>query len=177
MYLGAKVISQRGVTLVEILIVVMIALIMATLAAPSFSSFMNNSRQSSVQSQLIADLNRARSEAIKRNSRVLVCNANAALSDCTTSTDWNSGWIVCYDVNADNACDATSASNPNPMVVRPSIHSILSLSSSITPVRFNPTGTQGASGSVTLTIAPSGSGWDGAVTRTLVVSATGNISR
>lgn len=172
-----KWLSQRGVSLVEILIVIVIASIMATIAVPSFSSFMNNSRQSSVQSQLLADLNRARSEAIKRNSRVLVCNRNPASTACTTSVDWNSGWIICYDVDADNACDATSANDPNPIVVRPPIHNVLTLTSSVTPVRFNPTGTQGQAGNVTLTLAPSGSGWDGAQTKTLVVSATGNITR
>ena len=59
--------------MVELMIVVAIAAILATIAVPSFSDFINNTRLTSTMTQLTGDLNRARSEAIKRNSWVLVC--------------------------------------------------------------------------------------------------------
>lgn len=164
---------RNGFTLVELLIVIVIVAILASLAAPSFSSFMNNTRQSSAQSQLFADLNRARSEAIKRNARILVCTTADGIT-CSTSTNWSSNWMVCYDVDADNNCDPTSTADPNPLVLRGGLHNSLTLTVSAPPVRFNPNGTQGSGGSVTLSLDGS---WDGALPKTLNVSATGNISR
>ena len=64
---------HAGVTLVELMIVVVIAAILASIAAPSFISMIRDMRLSSASSQLFADLNIAKSEAIKRNARVLVC--------------------------------------------------------------------------------------------------------
>ena len=165
--------EQGGFTLVELLVVIAIAAILASLAAPSFVSLMNSTRQGSAQSQLLADLNRARSEAIKRNSRVLLCNTSDGAA-CTALTNWSAGWLVCFDADGNDACDSTSATNPNPIVRRGALDTSLTLTASATPVRFNPNGTQGGGGAVTLALAGS---WDGAQTKTLTVSATGNISR
>lgn len=173
MYRSVELKRLHGFTLVELLVVIVIAAILASLAVPSFSSLMNDTRQGSAQSQLLADLNRARSEAIKRNARVLACNSIDGTT-CSTSTNWSAGWLVCFDVDSDNACDPTSATDPNPVVYRGALHSSLTLTASATPVRFNPNGTQGAGGGITLSLAGS---WDGAQTKTLTVSATGNISR
>ncbi|MDH2917277.1 MAG: GspH/FimT family pseudopilin [Gallionella sp.] len=164
--------KERGFTIVELMIVMVIASILATLAGPSFSAFMNNTRQNSAQSQLLADLNRARSEAIKRNARILVCNANTAGTDCANTTDWSSGWLVCRDVDADGACDATSATDPNPMVLRGALNSSLTLTSTANVVRFNSIGTAGAE--VTLSMAGD---WGEAQTKTLVVKVTGSLVR
>lgn len=163
--------KMKGFTVIELMIVIAIAAILATLAGPSFTSFMNNTSQNSAFSQLQGDLNRARSEAIKRNARVLVCNSTTG-SSCSTATDWSSGWVVCFDADANNDCDATTASNPNPQVVRNALKDTLTLSVTATPIRFNPVGT--ASGSFTFTLAGS---WDGAQNKSLTISPTGNISR
>lgn len=164
--------QQRGFTIVELMVVVVIAAILATLAGPSFTAFVNETRQNSTLSQLQADLNRARSEAIKRNARMLVCNPNSSGKDCSTATTWNSGWIVCYDVDGNDHCDVTAASNPNPVVWRGALHANLTLTVSVTPLRFNPVGTAG--GAAVLTLAGN---WDGAQNKVLTVSATGNITR
>lgn len=164
--------NQTGFTLVELMIVIVIAAILVTLAGPSFSDFLNNTRQNSAQSQLLADLNRARSEAIKRNARILVCSANAAGTGCANTTGWSGGWLVCRDVDADGACDATSATDPNPIVLRGALNSSLSLTSTANIVRFNSIGTAGAE--VTLSLAGD---WEGAQTKTLVVKVTGSLVR
>jgi type IV fimbrial biogenesis protein FimT len=65
--------QQTGLTMVELMIVVTITAILAGLAAPAFIELINNTRMTSTMSQLTSDLNRARSEAIKRNRRMLVC--------------------------------------------------------------------------------------------------------
>lgn len=164
---------QTGVTMIELLIALSIAAILAALAAPSFTSFINNTRQTSAMSQLISDLNRARSEAIKRNQRVLICIRNNAGTDCGTGNDWHNGWLVCHDTDQDNACDPTTTTDPNPIVVRQALHSTLTLSGSAL-VRFNANGTQGSAGTATLTLNGT---WAGAPNKIINIAATGNISK
>lgn len=163
--------QQTGVTMIELMIVVAIAAILATIAAPSFSDFINNTRLTSMMTQLTGDLNRARSEAIKRNLWVMVC---ARSTDTACGADWNNGWLVCYDENRDDACDAGTASNPNPIAVRPALNSNLTLVGSAASIRFNPNGTQGIVGAATLTLNGT---WTGAQAKTASIAATGHISR
>lgn len=159
--------KNAGVTLVELVIVLVIAAILAALAAPSFTDFLNNTRMTSTMTQLTGDLNRARNEAIKRNQRVLMCVRNAAGSDCGTGTDWRNGWLICYDGDQDGACDAATATTPNPIAVQQAINANFTLAGSAASIRFNPNGTGGPG---TLNLA------SGAQSRTANIAATGNIS-
>jgi len=166
--------KQTGVTMIELLIVLAIAAILTAMAAPSFSNFIANTRLSSTMSQLTADLNRARSEAIKRNQRVLLCIRNSTGTDCaTTGTDWQDGWLVCYDTNSDNLCDTASSTDPNPIAVHQALPSTLTLTGQ-NVIRFNPNGTQGSSGAATLTLDGT---WPDAQAKTANIAVTGNISR
>lgn len=169
---------QAGVTLVELMIVVVIAAIMAAVAAPSFSSFIQNTRLTSTMAQLTGDLNRARSEAIKRNSRILVC-AHAVNGTACANTSWNNGWLVCYDNDPqDSACDdaPVDGTNPNPMVIRQALNSRLDLtatlfgtSTTVSTVRFNSNGTANAAVTMALSAAPYAS--------SAVIAVTGHISK
>lgn len=168
--------AQRGVTLIELLIVLSIAGLLATIAVPSFRDIIYNLRQSSAASLVLGDLNQARGEAIKRNTRVLVCARNAAGTDCESSVSWNNGWVVCAEGAAANQCAAGSAANPNPVVIRPPLHAALSMaktgaSTATEPVRFSAN-----SGGSAATLTVSGS-WSGVVSRQICVAGTGNISK
>lgn len=162
---------QAGVTMVELMIVVAIAAILATIAAPSFSDFINNTRLTSTMTQLTSDLNRARSEAIKRNSWVLVC---ARSSNTACGTNWANGWLVCHDSEPNGVCDDGTAASPNPIVVHQALNANLTLTGSAASVRFNPSGTQGAGGAATMTLNGT---WAGAQAKVASIAATGNISR
>lgn len=166
--------TQLGVTLVELMIVIVIGSILATLAIPSFNEFVNRTRQSSVVSQLFSDLNRARSESIKRNARVLVCHrASNTACDTSGATSWVDGWLVCADADSDGVCDAGDATNPNPIVIHGALHSTLTLTGPGAAVRFNPSGISG-SGAASLTIKGT---WSGATSSVINIAGTGNISR
>ena len=142
-----------GVMLLELLMVVAIGAILATLAAPPLNEFINNTRRSAAITQLTSDLYRARSEAINRNTWMLVCQRNSAGTGCGTGTNWQNGWLVCQDSVPNGNCDAATADRPNPIAVHQELNPLFSLTGSAPAIRFNPRGTQGAGGAATLTLA------------------------
>lgn len=174
---------QSGLTMVELMVVIAIAAVLLGLGVPSFSALVNKTRLNSAASLLSNDLNLARSEAIKRNTRMLVCPPNAAGTDCqTVSPNWANGWIVCIDADSDGACDASTAGTPNPISIRPALATNLTLSAldtaatpaSVTLVRFNANGRQGA-GTLSVNMTMGGT-WTGAVSKTVSISNTGYVS-
>jgi type IV fimbrial biogenesis protein FimT len=60
----------RGITLVEALVVMAIATITVSAAAPSFAGFIERQRLGGVSAQLVTDLQFARTEAVLRNQPV-----------------------------------------------------------------------------------------------------------
>ena len=81
-----KNVSVAGFTLVEMMVVVMVLGILATLAAPSFQSLMQSQQVRNASFELYSSLRLARSEAIKRNGNVTVTPVN--------SDDWGLGWTI-----------------------------------------------------------------------------------
>jgi type IV fimbrial biogenesis protein FimT len=90
----------RGFTLVELLVTLAIAAILMMLAVPSMEDAALNSKLRSQSNAFLASLHLARSEAIKRNGRVVVCKS-ASGTGCATSGGWEQGWIVFHDVGND----------------------------------------------------------------------------
>lgn len=98
---------QSAFTLIELLVVIAIAAILASLAAPSFVQFLNKSAMQSISNDLVGSLQKARAEAVSRNTCTSVCksnNADAAAPRCAvTGDDWQSGWIVYYNPTCDTS--------------------------------------------------------------------------
>lgn len=152
--------AQSGVTLAELLIVIAIAAILAALAGPSFTDFINRTRLNSQVSQLVSDLNRARSEAIKRNAPALLC-VRADDATCGNTTDWQNGWLVCV---GSTACTT-------PLTVHAALPATLTLTGPANGIQFRP---NGISGLGTATLTAGGTGLDSKI---IQVSVTGSISR
>lgn len=93
----------RGFTLVELMIVLAIAAILLTLAVPSFTDFVKNNRMVAQNNDFVTALNLARSEAIRRGSRVTVCSSGDGAT-CAAG-GWEQGWIVFVDANGDGTVD------------------------------------------------------------------------
>ena len=79
-----------GFTLVEMMVTLGIAAVLALLAIPGVESCKRNAEMTSLSNTLLASLNAARGEAMKRGVPALIVPAGS-------STDWNTGWIVFVD--------------------------------------------------------------------------------
>lgn len=97
--------KQCGLTLIELLVTLSIAVILVTIAVPSFQDFFRRNRIESATSDLMGTLSYARSEAIRRGVRVSVCRSNTG-TNCTTTEPWQSGWIVFTNPNNNNNVDS-----------------------------------------------------------------------
>lgn len=96
---------QAGFTMMELMVVIAVVGIMATVAAPSFSGFIANSRISSATNDLIADLMQARSMASTTGSHAVVCPSTNGTSCATSVSAWATGRILFIDKNANGAFD------------------------------------------------------------------------
>lgn len=89
---------ERGFSLVESLSVVALLGVLASVAVPSLQAASGSMRVSSASNELLADLLLARSEAVKRKTRVVVCKSWDGLA-CATAGNWQQGWIVFADLD------------------------------------------------------------------------------
>lgn len=87
-----------GFTLVEVMIVIAIVAILASLAQPSFSAFMANQRVRMAAAKLYDDLMLARATAITHQRPAALMFDNAS--------DWRQGWRVCLWDDDSNDCVA-----------------------------------------------------------------------
>jgi len=86
--------GRSAFTLIELLIVIALVAILATLAGPAFRSFIQNTRATAQANEFVSALNLARSEAAKRGVTVELC-ASANQSGCTGNAGhWSQNWLV-----------------------------------------------------------------------------------
>jgi type IV fimbrial biogenesis protein FimT len=95
-----------GFSLIELLITIAIAAIVAGLAAPSFTKLINANRIQTAASGLQGDLMFARTEAVKRGTWVTVC-PSADQASCSGANTWHTGWIVFYDKSGNGVYDSS----------------------------------------------------------------------
>jgi type IV fimbrial biogenesis protein FimT len=94
--------TQRGFTLYELMITVLILGIVLTFGIPNLKAFTQNSRMTSTANDLHAAFILARSESSRAKTNITVCassNSMAAAANCGGT--WEQGYIVFVDLDGD----------------------------------------------------------------------------
>jgi type IV fimbrial biogenesis protein FimT len=86
-----------GYTLIELMVTITAAGILMSIAVPSYTAVIDNTRLTTYTNELVTALNYARSEAIKRGVQVTVKRKG------DVSAHWESGWDVFVDNDPINA--------------------------------------------------------------------------
>lgn len=88
--------NNKGFTLVELMIVVVLMAILAAIAAPAYRNYMARSRLNGAARLVLTDLASARMDAVKMNRRVEVYFTGGSSSPAAT-------YKICDDANGDGA--------------------------------------------------------------------------
>lgn len=165
-----------GFTLIELMVTVALAAILAYVAIPNLSAFVRNAELTSATNALVAAMGTARSEALKLNYNAVVVPASG--------NSWESGWIVFVDKNFNNTFDPATESVISRQAALPAYFTITALPASSTPyVLFNASGysqnSTGGFGASNFTIArndlPAGSKELLEQTRRTIIASTGRV--
>jgi type IV fimbrial biogenesis protein FimT len=165
-------VRERGFTLMELMIVIVLAALMATLGVPAYRVQVLNSQMTSNANDLLATFHSARSEAVGRQNFITACPRNAAGDDCSGSA-WEAGWILFEDSNGDGAVDTGEtvlydrAGLTTPGTIR-------GTSQIATGVTFRPNGTTDLSATQTLIVCDD-RGF-GADARGIIITVVGHTS-
>jgi len=96
--------SNRGFTLIEMLICIAIIAILCGIAAPAFGKLIGKTQAQTARSQLTAAFNEARIAAVSHETHVVVC-PSVDQHSCSDTMQWRRGWIVFLDANHNRELD------------------------------------------------------------------------
>ncbi len=124
--------TQRGFTIIELMITVGLLGVMLTIAVPSFSSIFKQNRLASQTNSILSSLNYARGQTINQNQNVIV-------QPIAAGTNWSGGWKI--RVNGADIQFFEGVENA-------------SLTSSAATITYQSDGSLSAAGNITLTLTP-----------------------
>lgn len=104
--------KQQGMTLIELMVTLAVVAILASVAAPSLSTMLENNRLTALNNQIVSSINYTRGEAVKRRYNTVMCVRNSIGSNCDDidgtggTLNFSSGWLVFVDCNGNKMIDA-----------------------------------------------------------------------
>ena len=160
--------TQRGLTLIELLIVVAVATLLCTVALPALSGGLEAARGADARAALLSSLMAASNRAALTGTRSVLCPSLDGRS-CADSPDWSLGWLVFLDSNASREFDA----GETVLRVQPALAGRVRLRSTVGRTRIVFQGNGGNAGSnVTFTLCD---GRGPGKARALILSNTGGL--
>jgi len=94
--------GQKGVTLVELLITLVVTAILTAIAVPSLRSYIQETRIATLSNDFVAIVHDTRSEAATRGAPVVIC---ATQDGFRCSGSWDDGWMSYLDLNNNGTRD------------------------------------------------------------------------
>lgn len=88
--------KEAGFTLLELVVTLAVLAVMVAIAVPAYGKLVADQRLSTATNRLVFAVHLTRSEAIRRNARVTLCNS-ADGAFCAADGGWEQGWIVFVD--------------------------------------------------------------------------------
>lgn len=101
----AKARPAAGLTLIELMVTLSVVVVMAAMAAPSLSDFMDNQQVAATKTGLSGAVALARSEAVKRSQPVLL----QPIGQGPDGNEYVNGWEVVVDEDGNGQAGANEA--------------------------------------------------------------------
>ncbi len=140
-----------GISIVELVVSLAIVAILATTGVPAFSSFIQSNRLNESSFDMLATINLARTEAVKRRTRVLLCrSADPTLPtpSCGGSANtWTTGWLVFASGDSNSTYEAGTDTLLGIGLVDSSNVTVITNGTSDNNLEYNSDGTTNESGS------------------------------
>ncbi|MBB3062419.1 GspH/FimT family pseudopilin [Microbulbifer rhizosphaerae] len=171
--------KQQGFTLVELMVTIAVLAIVVGIAVPSFYTQIQNNRSLALAEDFAGALNYARSEAVKRGTRVSLC-ASADGKKC--GGDWKQSWIAFVDSATSDDSAAPVIENGEAVLQRwqvPNGKASLTVTQggkSAGFIRYNRLGILGRAGGGDISATLSYRGCAGNTARTITVGPAGMVS-
>jgi type IV fimbrial biogenesis protein FimT len=109
---GRQMNRHRGMTIIELMMTMAVFAILLTVGVPSFITMTKNNRLATETNLLVSHINLARSEAVKRGVRVILCRSadpSANPPSCGgTANTWTTGWLVFASGDANTTYQAAT---------------------------------------------------------------------
>lgn len=157
----------HGFTLIEMMITLAISAVLLGLGVPAFQNLIIKSRIGTQVNDLVVDLALARSEALKRGTKVSVCTSTNGTS-CTTSS-WTAGRLVFTDTGTAGEIDGTDTVLRVAGALKGGTNLVSSPAAIANYIQYMPTGEVASNGSLTLCKA-------GFAGRVISIGKTGRVS-
>ena len=142
--------SNSGFTLLELLAVFTIGAVLLAIGAPAMGTFIQNNALQGQSFKLLSSLKFARSEGIKRRTRVVICRSADPTADTPscggTTSVWTTGWLV-FAAGDDNSTYEEATDTllriGNPALAQVAIRTNSTANQNL---EYNPNGTTNESG-------------------------------
>jgi type IV fimbrial biogenesis protein FimT len=164
----------RGMTLVELMVVILVAAILLGLAVPAMRNLLYSNQILASTDNFAGALNLARSEAIKQGVPI-------ALVSSSGTNDWSGGWTMFVDSDG-NGTQSTVLAPPAPpeLTVRvgaaqPGGYTLMANSTLGGLLQFDSNGRLLNAGSARFVVCQGGGPWGGGLARMVTIKATGRV--